>query len=95
MRVLWRLVLVKLVGFGPENLSRYSGPNRKDIAENQDQSGIVIGYLFDFVEVPKPDNQTNQNKTYQSECVNLHPLSVSRIGLHVIDRESGLSKYHL
>lgn len=91
MRVLWRLVLIDLVRLGPENLSRYSGPNRKDIAENQDQSGIVIGYLFDFVQIPKPDNQANQNKTYQSECIDLHPLRVSRIGLHLIVRESALS----
>lgn len=43
--------LLKLVGFGSENLCGYSGPNRKDIAENQYQGGIVIGYLFDFVKV--------------------------------------------
>jgi len=93
VRILRRLVLVDLVGFSPENLCRYSGPNRKDIAENQNQGGIVIGYLFNFVQVAQPNYQANQNKTYQSECIDLHPLCVSRIGLHVIVRESALSKY--
>lgn len=64
MRVLRRLVLVKLVGFSPENLSGNPGPNRKDIAENQHQSGIVIGYLFDFVKVAQTYYEANQNKTY-------------------------------